>query len=98
MASRVLLRAGSNAIKRAFRGCSFPAANRWSSIFPFSRAALDADTRAYARLMEHPKAVDTEHTVIMMQLENEVGMAGDSRDRGAAGVNRADDHLVARHP
>jgi hypothetical protein len=55
-------------------------------ISPFSRSALDADTRAYVKLMEHLKAVDTEHTVIMIQLENEVGMEGDSRDRGEGGA------------
>src|ERR1035437_499218 len=35
--------------------------------------------------MRHIKEVDTRHTVVMMQVENEVGVLGDSRDRcGAA--------------
>lgn len=54
-------------------------------ISPFSAAALEADTRAYVRLMEHLKAVDGRHTVLMMQIENEVGLNGDTRDRGEAG-------------
>ena len=52
---------------------------------PFSSAALEADTRAYVALMQHLKAVDDRHTVLMMQMQNEVGLNGDSRDRGAAG-------------
>lgn len=53
-------------------------------ISPFSRNALDADTHAYTELMKHLQAVDGEHTVVMMQLENEVGLKGDTRDHGAA--------------
>ena len=42
----------------------------------------DADARAYAALMRHVREVDSAtHTVIMVQLENEVGLLGDSRDR-----------------
>jgi len=49
---------------------------------PFSDANREADTRAFAALMRHVKAVDgQQHTVIMIQVENEVGMHGDSRDR-----------------
>src|SRR5271157_26286 len=49
---------------------------------PFSDANRDADARAFAALMRHVKAVDAQqHTVVMIQVENEVGMRGDSRDR-----------------
>ena len=35
--------------------------------------------------MRHIKEVDgTQHTVLMMQVENEVGVLGDSRDHSAA--------------
>ena len=52
---------------------------------PFSDANRDADARAFAALMRHIKEVDSQqHTVIMVQLENEVGMHGDSRDRSPA--------------
>jgi hypothetical protein len=48
---------------------------------PLSDANRDADARAFAALMRHVKAADgAEHTVIMVQVENEVGMAGDTRD------------------
>jgi hypothetical protein len=46
-----------------------------------SAANRDADARAFAALMRHIKQVDTRHRVIMMQVENEVGLGGDSRDR-----------------
>jgi beta-galactosidase GanA len=52
---------------------------------PLSNANRDADARAFAALMRHVKAVDgSQHTVVMIQLENEVGMHGDSRDRSPA--------------
>src|SRR5208283_1713200 len=47
-----------------------------------SAANRDADARAFAALMRHVKAVDgQQHTVIMIQVENEVNVIGDSRDR-----------------
>jgi hypothetical protein len=49
-----------------------------------SDAGLDADTQAYVKFMEHLRAVDSRHTVLMIQMENEVGLLGDSRDRSAA--------------
>ena len=51
----------------------------------FSAATCDADAKAFATLMRHIRQVDgKEHTVIMMQVENEVGVLGDSRDRSPA--------------
>ena len=48
----------------------------------FSDANRDADVRAFAAMMRHIKAVDgQQHTIIMIQVENEVGMQGDTRDR-----------------
>jgi len=47
-----------------------------------SDANRDADARAFAALMRHVKEVDgQQHTVILIQVENEVGVLGDSRDR-----------------
>ena len=45
---------------------------------------LQADARAFAALMRHTREVDKTHRVIMVQLENEVGVLGDSRDRSPA--------------
>jgi hypothetical protein len=54
-------------------------------ISTFGDATRDADARAYAALMRHIRQVDgKEHTVLMMQVENEVGVLGDSRDHIAA--------------
>lgn len=51
-------------------------------ISTFSQAALDADIKAFSALMRHIRKVDgKDRTVIMVQVENEVGMLGDSRDR-----------------
>jgi len=43
-----------------------------------------ADARAFAALMRHVRQVDKNHRVIMVQVENEVGLLGDSRDRSPA--------------
>jgi hypothetical protein len=45
---------------------------------------LQADARAFAALMRHVRQVDKNHRVIMAQVENEVGLLGDSRDRSPA--------------
>lgn len=50
-----------------------------------SAANWEADARAFAALMSHLQEVDgSEHTVLMVQVENEVGLLGDSRDRSEA--------------
>lgn len=50
----------------------------------FGRASQDADARAFAALMRHVRAVDAAHTVLMVQVQNEVGILGDARDHSAA--------------
>jgi hypothetical protein len=51
----------------------------------FGDATRDADARAYGALMRHIREVDGKvHTVLAMQVENEVGVLGDSRDHIAA--------------
>jgi beta-galactosidase GanA len=43
---------------------------------------MEADGRAFAAFMRHLREVDgRDHTVIMVQVENEIGMIPDSRDR-----------------
>jgi beta-galactosidase GanA len=55
----------------------------------FSDANRDADSRAFAAMMKHIREVDGEaHTVIMIQVENEVGVLGESRDHSPA-ANKA---------
>jgi hypothetical protein len=56
---------------------------------PQGTATEEADARAFAALMRHIVDVDgRDHTVLMMQVENEVGVRGDTRDHSAAS-NRA---------
>ncbi|BBB62436.1 beta-galactosidase [Undibacterium sp. KW1] len=49
---------------------------------PFSPNTLAADTAAYKALLAHLKQADTQRTVIMVQVENEIGMLPDARDHG----------------
>lgn len=52
---------------------------------PFSKANLEADQQAFAALMRHLKQTDgLEHTVIMIQVENEIGMLPEARTYDAA--------------
>ncbi len=48
---------------------------------PFSAANRNADARAFSALMKHLRAVDAvQNTVIMVQVENEIGMIPQARD------------------
>jgi beta-galactosidase GanA len=50
-----------------------------------SEASRDADARAFAALMRHLRQVDgRKHTVLMIQVENEVGVLEESRDYSPA--------------
>ena len=54
------------------------------SLSPFAEASLNADRKAFVALMEHLKANDPQHTVLMVQVENESGLWGGTRDHSAA--------------
>jgi hypothetical protein len=67
----------------------FPRARRrdgtsTDTLSTLSPANLNADSRAFAALMRHVKETDSSHRVIMIQVENEVGFLGDTRDRSEA--------------
>lgn len=51
-----------------------------NSLSPHFRATVEADKTAFAALMKHLKAADTQCTVIMVQVENEVGTYSAVRD------------------
>ena len=51
---------------------------------PAGQATQEADAKAFEALMRHIKEADgRQHTVLMMQVENEVGVLGDTRDHSA---------------
>lgn len=59
--------------------------NGIETLSPFAKANAQADARAFAAFMHHLREVDgNDHTVVMVQVENEIGMIPDSRDRSAA--------------
>lgn len=52
---------------------------------PFSNNNVEADKTAFANLMKHLKQTDSQqHTVIMVQVENEIGMFPEARSFDAA--------------
>jgi beta-galactosidase GanA len=58
---------------------------RVEALSAFAPANAQADARAFTELMRYVRTVDgREHTVIMVQVENEVAMIDESADRSAA--------------
>ena len=49
----------------------------------FSPELLAADRKAYCAMLAHLRDHDPQHTVVLIQVENETGLLGDSRDRSA---------------
>lgn len=49
----------------------------------FSKETREADARAFAALMDHLARVDRQGTVILVQVENEIGMLPEARESGA---------------
>ncbi|KAH7024098.1 glycoside hydrolase superfamily [Ilyonectria destructans] len=54
----------------------------------FHDECVNADAKAFSSLLQHLGETDKERTVIMVQVENEVGLHGDSRDRSAVATQR----------
>ena len=58
---------------------------RVEALSAFSPANLQADARAFAALMRYVRGVDSrDHTVLLVQVENEVAMIDEAADRSAA--------------
>ena len=56
-----------------------------STLEGYSKATRDADAAAFSAVMAHLKQADSQdHTVLMMQVENEVGILGATRDHSPA--------------
>lgn len=60
----------------------------------FSQDVFDADATAFTRLLRHIAETDTAGTVIIVQIENEIGMLEDARDHSWA----ADDEYAKGVP
>jgi hypothetical protein len=60
---------------------TYPGAMAKPVLSVFGAELLEADRRAFVRFVEHLAAVDPDHVVVMVQVENEVGLMRDSRDR-----------------
>lgn len=57
-----------------------PDGSEYFVLSALGRSTLDADKRAFVALMRHVREVDPQHTIIMMQVENETGSYGIPRD------------------
>ncbi len=63
------------------RSGMFFGGDRTLPLSPLGEASMLAEARAFRALMRHIREIDPQHTVIMMQVDNEIGLLGDSRDR-----------------
>ncbi|GAB4029143.1 GH35 family beta-galactosidase [Spirosoma gilvum] len=55
---------------------------------PFSQNNLEADIRAFTALLRHVRQIDEQQqTVVMIQVENEIGMLPDARDHSPAATS-----------
>jgi hypothetical protein len=62
----------------------------------FHEEACKADAKAFSRLLQHVREIDGEHsTVVMVQVDNETGLLGDSRDGSAAAEKRFSESVPA---
>ena len=53
---------------------------RYTTLSAFCEETTRMDARAFAKLCAHLREVDTDHTVVLIQVENETGLLGASRD------------------
>ncbi len=78
-------------------GTYFPMLDRWgkglNAISPLCDGAVERDAHAFSALLAHLKDFDKNRTVLMVQVENEMGLLGDTRDYSPAG-KKAYDALV----
>lgn len=67
-------------LQRFFRAEGTPGESSWT-VSVFNEEVLQCDARAFSAVMRHIRDIDAEqHTVIMMQVENEAGVLNASRD------------------
>jgi beta-galactosidase GanA len=64
-----------------------------NSLSPNFPTTLAADRKAFTSLMRHLQAVDTERTVIMVQVENETGTYGAVRDYSPTAQEQFEDQV-----
>jgi beta-galactosidase GanA len=62
---------------------------------PFGTATMEADGAAFRALMRHLKVADARHTVIMLQVENEINAYGSQRDDSPEAVKAFEGQVPA---
>lgn len=66
--------------KRRFFRAMFPDGRETATISPFCQEAVEKDKQAFVHIMTWLKEHDSQHTVLMVQVENELGLLGADRD------------------
>ncbi len=63
-----------------YRHVTGPKGEVRDTMSPFGQATMEADAAAFRALMRHLKSADPRHTVLMVQVENEINAYGSARD------------------
>jgi beta-galactosidase GanA len=71
---------------RRFPRMKKPDGTKHYVLSPHGRATMEADRKAFVRLMQYLRANDPQHTVIMVQPQNEMGSYGLTRDHSPEAV------------
>ena len=66
----------------------------YTTLSAFSKETARMDARAFAKLCAHLREYDTDHTVVLIQVENETGILGAGRDH----CDLADEAFAAQVP
>jgi len=69
---------------------------RIEHLTPFGEQSRDADARAFAAMMRRIAEIDTVGTVVAVQVENEIGLLGDARDRSTVAETAFHNPVPAR--
>ena len=73
-----------------------PDGKKINTISPLCEAAVEKDAAAFAAIMKHIRETDGEEsTVIMMQVENEIGLMGTDRDYSVQGQKAFGEQIPA---
>lgn len=59
--------------QKRFPLAKFKDGQKMNSLSVFGKEAMEAESKAFGAMMAHLKDVDTDHTVILVQIENEMG-------------------------
>lgn len=81
--------------KQRFFRAMLPSGQETATISPFCTAAVEKDKQAFVQLMSWLREHDLAHTILMVQVENELGLMGCERDHCVAAQSAWQEEIPA---